>query len=310
MRRLVYHVGPSKTASTTLQQFLSTYRGHDAGFTYPDWGWTRPDNGHHNLAYELRRDARYAPDLGGMDRLREDFSAGRQVFLSSEDFPIYMRNIAPLKELCDAFGYALEVLFFVRDPIARLNSMYTQQVKTFVDTRRFPDFVRQAVREDKLQIRNAVKTPLEAAGIKVSFVPFIGPRMGEIFARVCQHYGFEAAPEQFEHTNPAPAPEEIALYRQIGHRMKLSPVSHWEACNRLTKKFGYTRKYFGFDPFLLDEVRAQLQPQYDDIQSLGLMFLADELAETFFQSRPKCADIEDETQFQSFKSEIIEYMKL
>ncbi|MGR3723716.1 hypothetical protein [Abyssibius alkaniclasticus] len=310
MRRVVLHVGPSKTASTTLQQFLSLYRGEAKTFTYPEWGWTRPDNGHHNLAYELRNDARFNPSLGGLDALRKNLTQSDQVFLSSEDFPIHPRAIAPLVKLCEEFGYELEILFFLRDPIARLNSMYTQQIKTFADTRRFVDFVQTAVNEDKLNIRDAVIKPLSALGVKLTFAPFIGSRMGEIFARVCHHYGFEADPTNFSHTNPAPTPEEVALYRQIGHRMEKSTVSHWEACNRLTRKYGFDRKYFGFDAHLIEQTRKRLQSQYDDIKSIGLLFMADELAETFFTEKPKCADIEDQEKFLEFKHDIISYMHL
>lgn len=310
MRRLVIHVGPSKTASTTLQQFLSTYNATPHNFTYPKWGWTRPDNGHHNLAYQLRNDARYATELGGLNALRADLAEGRQVFLSSEDFPIYTRMLVPVVELCREFSVEPEILFFVRDPIARLNSMYTQQVKTFVETRRFHDFIQMAKKEDKLKLRKQVKAPLEAMGFKVTFAPFIGARMGEIFARVCEHYGYDASPEKFQHTNPAPSPEEIALYRQIGHRMVKSNVSHWEACNIHTRKYGFNRKYFGFDAGLIEEVKSHLAEEYDDMNDLGVMFLQKELEDTFFTIKEKCADIADEDAFQDFKADIIKYMRL
>jgi hypothetical protein len=250
------------------------------------------------------------PGQGGLDRLDADLAAGRDLFLSSEDFPVFPAQISHAKQVCDRHGASIEVLFFVRDPIARLNSMYTQQVKTFEDTRRFPDFIRAAVREDKLHLRGRVRDPLNALGIKTTFVPFIGRRMGEIFSRVCQHYGFDASPEDFEHTNPAPSPEEIALYRQIGHRMKTSRVSHWGASARFTAEYGFNRKYFGFDPFLIEEVREQLAPEYDDMAELGVLFLAEELQETFFQPREKCADISDEEAFQRFKADIIDFMKI
>jgi len=310
MRRLVLHVGPSKTASTTIQQYLSTYTNAETALTYPKWGWTRPDNGHHNLAYQLRNDARYVASLGGLNNLRQDLEKGRQLFLSSEDFPIYPPNLEALQVAAKEFGYTFEVLFFVRDPIARLNSMYTQQIKTFVETRRFSDFIGVAAKEDKLQIKTVVKERLESAGIKVTFAPFIGPKMGEIFARICHHYGFTAEPTQFEHTNPAPSPEEIALYRQIGHRMEKSHVNHWAACNQLSKKYGFNRKYFGFDAHLLTEVKNLLEPQYAEIETLNVLFLADELQQTFFKPREKCADILDETTFQAYKAEIIELMRL
>ena len=65
-----------------------------------------------------------------------------------------------MKSLTDAAGYELEILFFVRDPIARLNSMYTQQIKTFVENSTFTDFIARAQREDKLQLRRVVQGQL------------------------------------------------------------------------------------------------------------------------------------------------------
>jgi len=309
MKKVVLHVGPSKTASTTVQKFLSEY---DAGasFHYPRWGWTRPDAGHHNLAYEMRNDPRFNPELGGLDRLAEDLATGRNLFLSSEDFPIFAPAMKKVKDICDAAGYELEVLFFVRDPIARLNSMYTQQIKTFVENSPFPDFINRAKREDKLALRRNVKNPLEAMGVKVRFMPFIGPKLNHIFAEMCESYGFTAKAEDFEHTNPAPSPEEIALYRQIGHLMKKSEVSHWEASNRHRRKYEFNSKYFGFDQWLIDDVRELLAPEYEDMAALGLGDYAEELEASFWAAKPKNTNIEDQQKFGDFKADICTFMRL
>lgn len=309
MAKVVLHVGPSKTASTTVQKFLSTFDG-DSPLEYPKWGWTRPDAGHHNLAYELRNDRRYDPSLGGLDRLSEDLKQGKSLFFSSEDFPTYAPFLTRVKDICDKFDAELEIIFFVRDPIARLNSMYTQQIKTFVENCTFADFVSRAAKEDKINIRRNVKYPLEKAGIKVRFMPFVGAKLNVIFAEMCKDYGFDAQPESFEHTNPAPSPEEIALYRQIGHRMKKSEISHWGASAKFSAKYGYNRKYFGFDPWMIQDVRTQLEAQYDDLAELGVETYRDELNATFFKAKPKCANIEDQDIFQEFKRDMIEFMKL
>ncbi len=309
MKKVVLHVGPSKTASTTVQKFLSEYEG-GAPYLYPRWGWTRPDAGHHNLAYEMRGDARFTPALGGLDRLKQDMETGRSLFLSSEDFPIYAPAVQKVKTLCDAAGYELELLFFVRDPIARLNSMYTQQIKTFVENCTFPDFIGRARREDKLYLRSIVQAPLAKIGVKVRFMPFIGHKLNQIFAEMCQSYGFAAKAEDFLHTNPAPSPEEIALYRQIGHLMQKSDVSHWEASNRFRKKYGFDRKYFGFDQWLIDSVRELLAPEYEDMEALGLGAYAQDLEATFWTAKPKNTNIQDQDAFRDFKADICTFMRL
>ena len=309
MKKVVLHVGPSKTASTTVQKFLSEYSA-GASYYYPRWGWTRPDAGHHNLAYQMRNDPRFNPELGGLDRLAEDMATGRNLFLSSEDFPIFAPAVKKVKDLCDAAGYELEILFFVRDPIARLNSMYTQQIKTFVENSPFPDFIGRARGEDKLALRRNVKNPLEAMGVHVRFMPFIGPKLNRIFAEMCESYGFSAKAEDFEHTNPAPSPEEIALYRQIGHLMKNSEVSHWEASNRYRKKYGFNGKYFGFDQWLIDDVREWLAPEYENMADLGMGAYAEELEATFWKAKPKNTNIEDQQKFNDFKADICKFMRL
>jgi len=309
MKKVVLHVGPSKTASTTVQKFLSEY-DKKAPFTYPHWGWTRPDAGHHNLAYEMRGDQRFDPALGGLEQLDKDLAAGRPLFFSSEDFPTYAPAVKKVKDLCDRHDYALEILFFVRDPISRLNSMYTQQIKTFVENTPFPDFIGRAMREDKLAIRKNVKVPLEKMGVAVRFMPFIGRQLNQIFAEMCESYGFEAKAEDFEHTNPAPSPEEIALYRQIGHLMQKSEVSHWEASNRFRKKYGFNSKFFGFDQWLIDDVRDYLAPEYEDMAALGLGDYADALTETFWQAKPKNTNIGDQEKFRAFKNDISTFMRL
>ncbi len=309
MKKVVLHVGPSKTASTTVQKFLSEYEG-SAPFLYPRWGWTRPDAGHHNLAYEMRQDPRFNPEIGGLDRLKKDMETGRSLFLSSEDFPIFAPSMQKVKDLCDAAGYELEVLFFVRDPIARLNSMYTQQIKTFVENSTFTDFAMRAKQEDKLHLRSVVQVPLENIGVKVRFLPFIGRQLNQIFAEMCESYGFAATAGDFEHTNPAPSPEEIALYRQVGHLMKDSEVSHWEASNRFRKKYGFNSKYFGFDQWLIDNVREDLAPEYEDMAALGLGAYAEALEATFWAAKPKNTNILDQDKFRDFKADISAFMRL
>ncbi len=309
MKKVVLHVGPSKTASTTVQKFLSEYEG-SAAFLYPRWGWTRPDAGHHNLAYEMREDPRFNPEIGGLDRLKKDMETGRSLFLSSEDFPVFAPSVQKVKTLCDAAGYELEVLFFVRDPIARLNSMYTQQIKTFVENSTFTDFAMRAKREDKLHLRSVVQAPLENIGVKVRFMPFIGRQLNQIFAEMCESYGFAATEDDFEHTNPAPSPEEIALYRQIGHLMKNSEVSHWEASNRFREKYGFNSKYFGFDQWLIDKVREDLAPEYEDMAALGLGPYAEALEATFWVAKPKNTNISDQDKFRDFKADISTFMRL
>ena len=309
MKKVVLHVGPSKTASTTVQKFLSEYEG-SAEYLYPRWGWTRPDAGHHNLAYQMRDDSRFNPELGGLDRLEQDLQTGRSLFLSSEDFPIFAPAVQKVKNLTDAAGYELEILFFVRDPISRLNSMYTQQIKTFVENSTFTNFISRAQREDKLQLRRVVQGQLAKIGVKVRFMPFIGRKLNQIFAEMCESYGFSATADDFLHTNPAPSPEEIALYRQIGHLMEKSEVSHWEASNRFRKKYEFNSKYFGFDQWLIDSVREILAPEYEDMAALGLGDYAEELEATFWTAKPKNTNISDQDKFRSFKSDISTFMRL
>jgi len=309
MKKVVLHVGPSKTASTTIQKYLSEYKG-SAEYLYPRWGWTRPDAGHHNLAYEMRGDARFNPELGGLTQLKQDMETGRSLFLSSEDFPIHAPLVQKVKTLCDAAGYELELLFFVRDPIARINSMYTQQIKTFVENSTFADFAVRAQREDKLHLRSIVQEPLEKIGVKVRFLPFIGRKLNHIFAEMCESYGFAATADDFLHTNPAPAPEEIALYRQLGHLMEKSEVSHWEASNKFCKKYGFDGKYFGFDQWLIARVRETLAPEYEDMKALGIEKYAEELEATFWAAKPKNTNISDQDKFRDFKADVSAFMHL
>jgi hypothetical protein len=235
---------------------------------------------------------------------------GHSLFLSSEDFPVYAPAVQKVKDLSDAAGYELEILFFVRDPIARINSMYTQQIKTFAENCAFLDFTIRARREDKLQLRSVVQAPLAKIGVNVRFMPFIGQKLNQIFAEMCQSYGFTAEADDFLHTNPAPSPEEIALYRQIGARMQNSEVNHWEASNRFRNKYDFTSKYFGFDQWLIGDVREALAAEYEDMAALGLGDYAEELEATFWTAKTKNTNISDQAQFAEFKADIVTYMCL
>ena len=135
MRPLHLHCGLHKTGTTALQSALSSasrlLRSH--GILYPRSGTPEGTVAQHNLAWEMTRDRRFAPEHGGVDALLAEIGAfeGR-VVLSSEDFegallrPALWRG---LLEQTSRAGYAPTLVVYLREPVAYLESLYVEILK-------------------------------------------------------------------------------------------------------------------------------------------------------------------------------------
>ena len=136
LRRIVLHVGPSKTGTTTLQRTLAEHRGtlRAHGICYPD---TIPASreGQHGLAWDIRRASGQAVRDPGNACLSwaQALAAARAdradtLLISSEEFSDFdAPAMIRLRECLDEIP--LEIVFALRDPAAVIASAWRQGVK-------------------------------------------------------------------------------------------------------------------------------------------------------------------------------------
>jgi hypothetical protein len=137
LTRVVIHVGPSKTGTTTIQQFLSTNREEllRAGIFYPR---TVPDSneGHPSLAWNILRDLKkpvaylskayvsWESALGGAHS-----SGAHTLLISSEDFSLEDFDEPAWQRVLGLVGHLdVKVLFGLRDPTSIVIGMWKQAV--------------------------------------------------------------------------------------------------------------------------------------------------------------------------------------
>lgn len=153
--RLVVHMGATKTASTYLQKCLSMNEEalRARGVYMPRTGRRTSNLNHHNLAWQLLDDRRFRKGTGDWDALAAELSTdgadAETVLLSSEAFA----RLASDEALRATFWQHLsgisdnvELLYVVRDPLARINSMYSQTVKTFAPPSSFIEYATKSVK--------------------------------------------------------------------------------------------------------------------------------------------------------------------
>ncbi len=138
--RVAYiHAGTHKTGTTSVQAMLGANAKalRAAGVLVPLAGRIdRRHAGHHNLAWELGRDARFDPRFGNLAAvLREIAGAGEPaVCISSEDFELLHANAAALERLRDgllALGYLPKIVLYVRPQADYIESLYAELVKAW-----------------------------------------------------------------------------------------------------------------------------------------------------------------------------------
>jgi hypothetical protein len=153
--RLVVHIGATKTASTYLQKCLGLNEDLllKHGVYLPQAGRrsTSSNLNHHNLAWNLLEDRRFRGVSGDWEGLRAEVADtdADVVLLSSEAFA-RMASEERLRPMLSNRLLEIEddvpLVYFPRDPLARINSMYAQTVKTFADPGPFDEYATKSIK--------------------------------------------------------------------------------------------------------------------------------------------------------------------
>jgi hypothetical protein len=148
------HVGTHKTGTTSIQRFCAQ---NDtalaaAGLLYPRAARLESEEpGHHNVAFELSGDARYAPARPKLADVVGEIGAQRplQACLSSEAFEylhVMPERLARLRAAFEAIRYGTAVIVYLRSQAEYIESLYADLVQHGLRTR-FAPFLAQILRD-------------------------------------------------------------------------------------------------------------------------------------------------------------------
>lgn len=158
-RTICIHIGTHKTGTTSIQAFLATNRDRLRleGIYVPQAGMTDPLSGHHNLAWQLRRDLRYDPARGTLDDLLAELGAvaERRAVISSEDFEYcvqYPEQLSGLERMLRAAGWEPWYLVLFRDQRSYAASLHAELLRHGL-TASFPRFVAEIVGRAKFVMK-------------------------------------------------------------------------------------------------------------------------------------------------------------
>jgi hypothetical protein len=133
-RRLHVHIGTHKTGTTSIQLFLHDHRQRlrASGIYVPTTGRVGP--GHHNLAWEPRRDVRFDPGRGSLGELIAELRGVKErvAVISSEDFEYLVRWPRLLRKFHRTLmraGWAPHYVAFFRRPERYAPSLYGELQK-------------------------------------------------------------------------------------------------------------------------------------------------------------------------------------
>jgi hypothetical protein len=132
-RTLFVHIGTHKTGTTSIQNFLRSHatRLRGCGVFVPKSGTVNANSGHHNIAWEVRKDSRYSRQIDGIDSLVAELRASSEstAVISSEDFEYlvqYPRELKAFDERIEAAGFSTKYIVYFRDRDSYARSLFCE----------------------------------------------------------------------------------------------------------------------------------------------------------------------------------------
>lgn len=179
MRVCYIHIGPHKTGSSSIQQFLriNQEKLFERGLHHPIVESRIERNSrHHDFVLKGGLDERGAilPGATLWQDLDQVVAAGsHDVVLSAEMFSLLFRkprSLAPIHAYFTRRGYAIEIIAYFRDAPAWVNSWYVQAQKRLFGARSLGEFADVVI--NRLDPAHALAPYRQDAGFRISPVPF------------------------------------------------------------------------------------------------------------------------------------------
>lgn len=232
--RLVVHIGATKTASTYLQKCLGIneelLRKHGVYLARAGRRSSASNLNHHNLAWQLLEDRRFRKADGDWEAFRDEVAdvEADVVVLSSEAFARLAseeRLRATMSGRLFEIADDVSLVYVVRDPLARINSMYTQTVKTFANPDSFDEYATKSVKSGFYNLEESFRFWYQgnrATFVAIRFDEFV--RLGPLQS-LLRVLNVEIPSEDLtipdDVSNPSPGPTAVEAIRLLNAHLRV-----------------------------------------------------------------------------------------
>lgn len=280
--RLVVHIGAPKAASTYLQLSLGLNEDvlREHRIYLPTAGRRDARGNHPNLPWQLRGDSRYRAANGTWDALAEEVAGvdADVVVLSSEGFAQVAsdeRLRGELARLLRTVADDVTLVYVVREPLARINSMYAQVVKSFANPTAFDEYAERLVETPLYNLEESFRYWYENDRVGFTAVRFdefvkVGPLQS-----LLQIIGVDIDVERLtiptEVSNPTPGPIAVEAIRLLNAHLRVMDAGFSrrssataklsQVAQRRAAKLGWSaEKFWGWDVKQATWAAQQLAP--------------------------------------------------
>jgi hypothetical protein len=236
MARICYlHIGPHKTASTTIQNTLLANVALLAGngLYIPEMQNAKRGGMHQRLAGELNhgRPGNSAEQIA--NELRSASCPGR-ILLSSEGFSSRIHEPTARDAIAGFFGelgYRICLIAFIRPQITLVNSLYTEYAKKLIHHLTFDGFFEEFLSNPLSDFNLRFGPAIEDARFDTRFIPFnsatieAGPSQ-TLLNSIGVEPGVVRACQISPARNSSPGAKTIAALLHVGNRLREAGPEH------------------------------------------------------------------------------------
>ncbi len=285
MARLVVHLGPPKTATTSIQRglFANAELLAAHGVQLPEVARLEFEPRsvcHHHLAWELTGSPRFRPAIGGWDALAAELADvdAETVLISSEELGRAVISGGAgdrLDERLLSLGRDVTVVFVVRDQLSQLNSDYAQQVKMMEEVVPFGAYATGVLRRGEADLESIASRWYASPRFDFVAVPYPALSDPDPLVTLLRAARIDVPesllvlePEALNITLGPVAVEAIRLLRVYLHGLNRSLSADDPAVRRLHRIAARAAKdagwcddpYWGWPPALAARAAEQLAP--------------------------------------------------
>jgi hypothetical protein len=283
--RIVLHIGAAKTATTYIQHGLwvnaELLAAH--GVYVPLSGrsdFAKKTVAHHNLGWEFLEEKRFKPQSGGWGALAEELKTveAETVIISTESLERMTYTPQRRKELEERIRQLSDdvtVVYVVRDQLSSLNSLYTQNIKSFRTTQNFNAFVVRALASGHFDLHKCFRTWYDHDALSFQAVPFTTLVAQDPLVSFLSVAKVDVPTDQLVlqevPSNVSPGPIAVEAAKLLGLYLlavdrKFVPTSnrgrrlYRQAALRARRQGWCEEKYWGWTPQMAAKTAADLQP--------------------------------------------------
>jgi len=133
MKKIFFHIGNRKTASTLIQNFCFKFskKLNDLGLLYPNIWIPNNSYGQHHLAWLSNGNKKYDESFGKLSDLHKILDTNSNILISSENFSILTDQnlLLPLINIIKKANYEIKIIWILRKQEELFNSLLQEIIK-------------------------------------------------------------------------------------------------------------------------------------------------------------------------------------